>query len=85
MKNSKLIETILESDILDKIAVLCMSNSADLCVENIINIRQKIAEDGPKDFWLEDIEDNMISYRHLAYCYHYYTGEHLPIIEKRLK
>ena len=84
MKNTKLIETILKSDILDKVAALCLSDSTDLCVETIINFRKRIVEDGPKDFWLEDIEDNMKSYRHLSYCYYYYTGEHLPSIEKRL-
>jgi hypothetical protein len=89
MKKTKLVESLLESaelhDILDKVAALTINNSADLCVETILNTREKIAQDGPKDFWLEDIEDCMTSYRHLSYCYHYYTGEHLPIIEKRLK
>jgi hypothetical protein len=89
MKKTKLVESLLESaelhDILDKVAALTLNNSADLCVETILNTREKIAQDGPKDFWLEDIEDCMTSYRQLAYCYNYYTGEHLPTIEERLK
>lgn len=89
MKKNKLIESILESaelhDILDKVTALTLSNSADLCVDTILNIRKRIAEDGPKEFWLEDIEDCITSYRHLSYCYNYYTGDHLPTIEERLK
>lgn len=88
MKN-KLIESILESaelhDILDKVTALTLSNSADLCVDTILDIRKMIAQDGPKEFWLKDIEDCMTAYRHLAYCYNYYTGDHLPTIEERLK
>lgn len=89
MKKNKLIESILESaelhDILDKVTALTLSNSADLCVNTILDTRKKIAQDGPKEFWLEDIEDCITSYRHLAYCYNYYTGDHLPTIEERLK
>ena len=88
MKRNKLFESILESaelhDILDKVAALTLSNSADLCVDTILDTRKRIAQDGPKEFWLENIEDCMTSYRHLAYCYNYYTGEHLPTIEERL-
>lgn len=89
MKKTKLFESLLESaelgDILDKVTAFTLSNSADLCVETILDTRKKIAQDGPKEFWLEDIEDCMTSYRHLAYCYNYYTGNHLPTIEERLK
>jgi hypothetical protein len=89
MKKTELIESILESaelhDIMDKIASLTLKDSADLCVETILDTRRRIAEDGPKEFWLQDIEDCMTSYRHLAYCYHYYTAENLPTIEERLK
>lgn len=88
MKRNKLFESILESaelhDILDKVAALTLSNSADLCVDTILDTRKRIAQEGPKEFWLENIEDCMTSYRHLAYCYNYYTGEHLPTIEERL-
>lgn len=89
MKKTKLIESILESvelgDIMDKVAALTLKDSADLCVDTILNTRRRIAEDGPKEFWLKDIEDYMTSYRHLAYCYNYYTAENLPTIEERLK
>lgn len=89
MKKTKLFESLLESaelgDILDKVTAFTLSNSADLCVETILDTRKKITQDGPKEFWLEDIEDCMTSYRHLAYCYNYYTGDHLPTIEERLK
>jgi hypothetical protein len=88
MKRNKLFESILESaelhDILDKVTALTLSNSADLCVDTILDTRKRIAQEGPKEFWLENIEDCMTSYRHLAYCYNYYTGEHLPTIEERL-
>lgn len=89
MKKNELIESILESaelgDILDKVTALTLQKSADLCVESILHTRAKIAVDGPKEFWLQDIEDCMNSYRHLAYCYNYYTGNYLLTIEERLK
>jgi len=89
MNKTNLIQSILESaelnDILDKVTALCLQRSADLCVETILDIRRRIAHDGPKEFWLQDIEDCMESYRKLAYCYHYYTGQYLDPIETRLK
>jgi len=89
MNKTNLIQSILESaeldDILDKVTSLCLQRSADLCVETIFDTRRRIAHDGPKEFWLQNIEDCMESYRKLAYCYHYYTGQYLPTIEESLK
>lgn len=89
MSKTDLIQNILESaelsDILDKVTALNLQRSADLCVDTIFYTRSRIAQEGPKEFWLQDIEDSMTSYRHLAYCYNYYTGEHLLTIEERLK
>jgi len=89
MNKNKLIEDLLESaeldDFIDKVTAINIKNSANLCVDTILYTRRQISEDGPKEFWLHDIEDSMTSYRHLAYCYYYYTGEKLPTIEERLK
>jgi len=89
MNKTNLIQSILESaelgDILDKVTALNLQRSADLCVDTIFYTRRRIAQEGPKEFWLQDIEDSMTTYRHLADCYHYYTGKYLPTIEERLK
>lgn len=71
-------------ELLDAITASNLKSSANLCVETIINTRKKIAEDGPREFWLEDIDDCTQSYRHLAHCYNYYTGKDLPTIEQAL-
>jgi len=89
MNKTNLIQNILESaelnDILDKLTSITIKDSADCCVDTIFSTRRKIQEDGPKEFWLQDIENSMTTYRHLAHCYHYYTGKYLPTIEERLK
>lgn len=89
MDKSDLIHTLLDSEefhtVLDKATAITLKDSADLCVESIFATRRKIAADGPKQYLLEDIENDMIAYRHLVYCYYYYTGVHLPTIEERLK
>jgi hypothetical protein len=88
MNKTNLIQSILESadlgDILVKVTSITLKDSADCCVDTIFRTRRRIQEDGPKEFWLQDIEDCMTFYRHLAYCYNYYTGEDLPTIEERL-
>ena len=89
MDKSELIEDLLDSaevgDLIDKVTAINIKSSANLCVDTILYTRRRIKDDGPKEFWLQDIEDCMTSYRHLAHCYHYYTGEDLPTIEDRLK
>ena len=89
MDKDELIAELLESSevgsLLDKVTAINIKHSASLCVDTILYTRRRIKDDGPKEFWLQDIEDSMTSYRHLAHCYHYYTGEHLPTIEERLK
>jgi hypothetical protein len=89
MAKRDLIHSLLDSEefhtVLDKATALTLKDSADLCVESIFESRRKIAADGPKQYLLEDIENDMIAYRHLAYCYYYYTGVLIPTIEERLK
>jgi hypothetical protein len=89
MSKTDLIQSFLESaelgDVLDKVTALNLQRSADLCVETILYTRRQIDQGDTKKYLLQDIEDCIESYRQLAYCYNYYTGEHLPTIEERLK
>lgn len=89
MSNPDLIQSIFLSgelaDLIDKVTALNLQRSADICVDTIIYTKRRIKKEGPKDFWLQDIEDCMESYRQLAYCYNYYTGKHLPTVEEMLK
>lgn len=89
MDKKELISEFLESaeidDLMTKATSMTLKDSADCCVDTIFSTRRRIQEDGPKEFWLQDIENSMTTYRHLAHCYHYYTGKYLPTIEERLK
>lgn len=84
-----LIESILDcadlSDVIDKVTALNIRRSCEMCINGIVYARKQIAEEGSKQYLVQDIEDAKSYYTHLAHCYMWYTGECLPTVEQRLK